>query len=160
MLASALLCPCDLLLLDEPTSHLDIVGLIQLRRLLLEQTVHETRATTVLLVSHDLDLVNQVASHIVELRDQQLFFYKGNYADFTKQRRQDGLQGLRHDVAVDKKKSAIRDTLQHLKEQSPSRRRGGAKKKQRQIDSQKRKLINKKSQTPRRLCRRLNPIAQ
>ncbi|KAL7560146.1 hypothetical protein ACA910_013157 [Epithemia clementina (nom. ined.)] len=140
ILASALLCPSDLLLLDEPTSHLDMIGLIRLRRLLLEQTVTETRATTVLLVSHDLDLVNQVATHIVELRDQRLFFYKGNYAIFTKQKRQESLHQIRHDLAVVKKKTAILDSMQHLKEQNPSRRKGGVKKKQRQIDSQKRKL--------------------
>ena len=147
MLASILVCPCDLLLLDEPTSHLDVAGLIQLRRLLMEPTLVgpeeddiTSRASMVLLVSHDLEFVNHMATHIIEVRDQQLFPFKGNYVSYAKQKRQMELHHLRQDLVVEKKKQAIRGTIQHLKEQNPSRRKGGAKKKQRQIESHKKQL--------------------
>ena len=140
VLSTVLLCPCELLLADEPSAHLDILGLVQLRRLLLEQKSRGSKTSMILLVSHDLDLVNEVATHIIELRNYQLYYYTGNYIDFMKQRHNDTLSHFRHELNVHKKKETVLGTIQHLKEQGPSKRKGAAKKKQRQINSQRKKL--------------------
>lgn len=133
-LAMMLLCPCDLLLLDEPTNNLDVEGLLQLRLALAELT-----DTTVVLASHDVDLINDVATHVIAWERLQLHYYPGNYADYSYYRRQNDLQALRHAVAVQKKRSALQQTLTHLRQQ-PAPKRGGTKKKDKQIASQRKKI--------------------
>lgn len=75
-LAQALMCRSDLLLLDEPTNHLDLPA----------QEVLETVLTqfdgTILLISHDRYLVNQLATEIWDLRDGSLTIFTGTYAEF------------------------------------------------------------------------------
>jgi ATPase subunit of ABC transporter with duplicated ATPase domains len=92
VLACALSCQNDLLLLDEPTNFLDVEGLLQLRRLI---SICTERNTTVLMVSHDVDLVNEVATDIVHMFGNRLNYYPGNYRDFVGYRAQQDLHSLR-----------------------------------------------------------------
>jgi ATP-binding cassette subfamily F protein 3 len=62
----------DVLLLDEPTNHLDVPAKEALIRLLEE-------FPTVVFISHDVDLLNQFATSILEIRNKKLYFYSGNY---------------------------------------------------------------------------------
>lgn len=63
--AACICCPfTNLLLLDEPTNDLDVHGLIRLRQLIADNFV---RSTTVVIVSHDIDLVNDVATDIIDM---------------------------------------------------------------------------------------------
>ena len=135
-LSVALFCSSELLLLDEPTNHLDIHGLLQIRRLV---ALCQSRQTTLLLVSHDVDLINDVATDVIDLKQQTLVYYPGNYIDYTVYRRQNDLHQLRQAVALDKKRGAMMQTLENMKKQ-PTPRRGGAKKKSKQIESQKKKI--------------------
>lgn len=135
-LSVALTCRCDLLLLDEPSNSLDVSGLLQLRRLVNEV---KGRPTTVVMVSHDLDLINDVATDVIDLTQLKLFYYPGNYADYLVCRQQDDLHTLRQAVALDKKRTAMLQTLDHLKKQ-PTPKRGGSKKKAKQIESQRKKI--------------------
>lgn len=135
-LAIALACRCDLLLLDEPTNHLDVQGLLQLRRLIALCT---ERQTTVLLVSHDIDLINDVASDVIQHFDQALLYYPGNYADYLVQRQQSDLHQLREVVALDKKRNSMIHTLDNLKKQVTSNG-GGSKKISKQIGSHRKKI--------------------
>jgi ATPase subunit of ABC transporter with duplicated ATPase domains len=135
-LSLAFFCCCDLLLLDEPTNALDVQGLLQLRRLM---EVCKTRQTTVLLVSHDLDLVNHVATDVIEFVQKTLYYYPGNYADYQVYRRQHDLHNLRQVVALDKKRDAMMQTIENIKKQ-PVPKRGGGKKKSRQVESHRKKL--------------------
>jgi ATPase subunit of ABC transporter with duplicated ATPase domains len=130
------ICRCDLLLLDEPTNHLDVFGLMQLRRMLDDL---EKRQTTVLMVSHDVDLINDVATDVIDLRSQSLYYTAGNYSYYCLANRQDSLALLRKKVAQDKKRDAMLSTLDHLKKQAAPKRGGGKKKAQR-IDSHKKKM--------------------
>jgi len=144
-LASALVCRCDLLLLDEPTSYLDVPGLLQLRRLLtiIVQQSNQERVTTVVLVSHDRDLVNDVCSDIIVFetnqKDKHLAYYPGNYDDYSYYRRQNKLHQLRQVVALNKKRGAMMETLDKLKKQ-PTPKRGGSTKKAKQIKTFKKKI--------------------
>lgn len=135
-LAAALICHSDLLLLDEPTNHLDVDGLIRLRQLVAACT---DRHTTVLLVSHDKDLVNSVATNVIEFNNNNLFYYPGNYADYIVCRQRNDLHCLRQAVALGKKREKITHALENIKKK-PIPRRGGTKKKTKQIGSYKKKL--------------------
>ncbi len=79
-LARALLSPCDLLLLDEPSNHLDLLGATFLARTLGE------RKGAVLLVTHDRFLVDAVGSEILELAGGTLERYPGPFARYLKER--------------------------------------------------------------------------
>lgn len=136
-LATALVCDCDLLLLDEPTKDLDVLGLVRLRQLLTQVLPSRSRPTTVLLVSHDLDLLNDVATDVIEFSDLQLHYYPGNYHDYLALKRQHDLHMLRQSVALDKKRGAMLQTLEHLKAQA---RDGASKKKSQQVTSQRKKI--------------------
>lgn len=77
-LAQALMCRSDLLLLDEPTNHLDLDAVIWLQDWL------EKYPGTLLLVSHDRDFLNNIATHIIHIEQQRVELYTGNYSSFEK----------------------------------------------------------------------------
>jgi ATP-binding cassette subfamily F protein 3 len=79
-LARALMCRSDLLLLDEPTNHLDLDAVIWLENWLCAY------AGTLLLISHDRDFLDRVASHIAHIERQRLTLYSGNYSAFERRR--------------------------------------------------------------------------
>jgi ATP-binding cassette, subfamily F, member 3 len=66
----------NFLLLDEPTNHLDIPACEAL------QEVLETFSGTILLVSHDRFLLDQLATQIWELREEHLNVFRGSYREF------------------------------------------------------------------------------
>jgi ATP-binding cassette subfamily F protein 3 len=79
-LARLLLANPDLLLLDEPSNHLDLASVEWLQGFLAEY------AGAVILVSHDRDFINVVANRVAELSRNMLTEYVGDYADFVEQR--------------------------------------------------------------------------
>ncbi|HEV3472935.1 MAG TPA: ABC-F family ATP-binding cassette domain-containing protein [Actinomycetota bacterium] len=79
-LAKLLLANPDLLMLDEPTNHLDLESVLWLERFL------RTYEGALILISHDRDLINALATKVVELRDRKLFMYAGDYESFVAQR--------------------------------------------------------------------------
>ncbi|MEQ8267829.1 MAG: ATP-binding cassette domain-containing protein [Parvibaculum sp.] len=81
-LASVLFSEPDLLLLDEPTNYLDLEGTIWLEDYL------RSYPYTVLIVSHDRDLLNNVAQNILHLEHKKLSVYSGNYDRFDRTRRE------------------------------------------------------------------------
>jgi ATP-binding cassette subfamily F protein 3 len=81
-LASALFNQPDLLLLDEPTNYLDLEGVLWLENFL------KSYPYTILLVSHDRDLLNTAVTGILHLADGKLTYYTGNYDRFEKARRE------------------------------------------------------------------------
>ena len=72
-LAGALFSQPDLLLLDEPTNHLDLESIMWLENYL-KQYPH-----TLLVVSHDRDLLNSVADAILVVKQGELALYNGNF---------------------------------------------------------------------------------
>ena len=79
-LASVLFAQPDLLLLDEPTNYLDLEGTLWLENYV-SRYPH-----TVLLISHDRDLLNRAVNSIVHLDQQKLTFWRGGYDQFERQR--------------------------------------------------------------------------
>jgi len=79
-LAAVLFSQPDLLLLDEPTNYLDLEGTLWLENYV------SRYPRTVLLISHDRDLLNRAVNAIVHLDQQRLTFWRGGYDQFERQR--------------------------------------------------------------------------
>lgn len=79
-LAHALLDPADLLVLDEPTNHIDADTIAWLEDFLLK------RPGALLMVTHDRYFLERVVNKIVELDRRQLVMYPGNYGRYLEQR--------------------------------------------------------------------------
>jgi ATP-binding cassette, subfamily F, member 3 len=79
-LASVLFAEPDLLLLDEPTNYLDLEGTLWLENYVARYP------HTVLLISHDRDLLNRAVTSIVHLDQKKLTFWRGGYDQFERQR--------------------------------------------------------------------------
>ncbi len=77
-LAGALVQPADILLLDEPTNHLDLESVLWLGAYLKKYT------GTLLLISHDRHILNEICDKIVVFNDKKLFAYQGNYDGYLK----------------------------------------------------------------------------
>ncbi|WP_336057263.1 ABC-F family ATP-binding cassette domain-containing protein [Nitratireductor sp. CH_MIT9313-5] len=78
-LASVLFAEPDLLLLDEPTNYLDLEGTLWLESYL-SRYPH-----TVLLISHDRDLLNRAVNSIIHLENKKLTLWAGGYDQFARQ---------------------------------------------------------------------------
>jgi ATP-binding cassette subfamily F protein 3 len=79
-LASVLFAEPDLLLLDEPTNYLDLEGTLWLENYVAKYP------HTVLLISHDRDLLNRAVGSIVHLEQRKLTLWRGGYDQFERQR--------------------------------------------------------------------------
>ncbi len=81
-LAAVLFAQPDLLLLDEPTNYLDLEGTLWLIDYL------QRYPATILVISHDRDMLDAVCNHILHLNHAKLTLWSGNYTSFEKQRRE------------------------------------------------------------------------
>ncbi len=81
-LAQALMCRADLLLLDEPTNHLDLETVLWLENHL------ASLPCTQIIISHDRDFLNAATTQTVELSNQKLTLYGGNYDFYQNERAQ------------------------------------------------------------------------
>jgi len=79
-LAATLFAAPDLLLLDEPTNYLDLEGTLWLEDHLVRYP------HTMIVISHDRDLMEGSVDHILHLEQRQLTLYRGSYASFEEQR--------------------------------------------------------------------------
>lgn len=101
-LAAVLFSEPDVLLLDEPTNYLDLEGTLWLEGYLAKYP------HTVLVISHDRQLLNRSVGSILHLMDQKLTLYQGNYDTFDAVRR----AKLAEIAAAAKKQSAERAHMQ------------------------------------------------
>ena len=79
-LAALLFSQPDLLLLDEPSNHLDLEAVLWLEDFL------KSYPATIVLVSHERDFLNNVVDHILHLTGGKLTLYPGGYDAFERQR--------------------------------------------------------------------------
>ena len=101
-LAAVLFSQPDYLLLDEPTNYLDLEGALWLENYLVKYP------HTVLIISHDRELLNRSVGAILHLDERKLAYYTGTYDQFAKQRaEQRAVQ-----AAAAKKQQAHREHLQ------------------------------------------------
>ena len=105
-LAAVLFSEPDLLLLDEPTNYLDLEG-----TLWLENYVGKY-PHTVLLISHDRDLLNRAVTSIVHLDQRKLTYWRGGYDQFERQRE----EMLEHQEKARAKQDAARKHMESFVE--------------------------------------------
>ena len=79
-LAAALFMPSDCLLLDEPTNHLDLETSIWLEDCL------EKLDKTLIIISHDRDILNKICDKIILVDECKLKTFNGNYDSYERQR--------------------------------------------------------------------------
>ncbi|MEO8722786.1 MAG: ABC-F family ATP-binding cassette domain-containing protein [Sphingobium sp.] len=79
-LAALLFSGPDLLLLDEPSNHLDLEATLWLENFL------KSYRATIVVISHERDLLNNVVDHILHLEQGKVTLYPGGYDAFERQR--------------------------------------------------------------------------
>ncbi len=79
-LAAVLFRQPNLLLLDEPTNHLDFEAMVWLENYLMRYR------ETLIIISHDRDILNKTVDHILHLENLKLVNYTGNYDQFERRR--------------------------------------------------------------------------
>ena len=82
LLAKMILMNPDVLLLDEPTNHLDLPSIEWLEKYL------QHYRGSVVIVSHDRYFLDRMVTKIVELYQQELHFYSGNYSYYLQEKEQ------------------------------------------------------------------------
>ncbi|MDA9329387.1 ATP-binding cassette domain-containing protein [bacterium] len=101
-LAGVLFAQPDILMLDEPTNYLDLEGTIWL------ETYLKKYPHSILIISHDRQLLNTSVNAILHLTDKQLTLYQGNYDTFDSVRR----AKLAEQDSMARKQQATREHLQ------------------------------------------------
>ena len=79
-MANALLNKPDLLILDEPTNHLDLEMIEWLEAYFTKENI------TLFMVTHDRYFLDRVCNEIIELDNNQLYTYKGNYSYYLREK--------------------------------------------------------------------------
>lgn len=80
VLASALITPCDLLMLDEPTNHMDSDTIDWLEKYL------KARKGGLLMITHDRYFLDRVVNKTFELDGGNIYIYTGNYSQFIEKK--------------------------------------------------------------------------
>jgi ATP-binding cassette subfamily F protein 3 len=108
-LAAVLFSQPDLLLLDEPTNYLDLEGTLWLIDYL------ATYPATIVVISHDRDLLDAVCDHILHLDAAKLTLWKGNYSSFEKQRREAMAIQQKHKKKQDEQRKHLQDFVDRFR---------------------------------------------
>lgn len=135
-LAAALLRTADLLILDEPTNFLDMMGMLWLQKFL--EDMHDSAPdTAVVLVSHDRDFVNATCDELMILREKQLVYFQGNLESYEKSIRHEILRMSRMKEAQDRQIAHMNKTVANSIQQG---KKTGDDNKLRQAKSRQKKL--------------------
>ncbi|MEL7687868.1 ABC-F family ATP-binding cassette domain-containing protein [Citromicrobium bathyomarinum] len=93
----------DILLLDEPSNHLDLEATLWLENFL------KSYPATLVVISHERDLLNKVVDHILHLQGGQLTLYPGGYDAFEKQRAERAAQLAAAKASQDAQRARLQD---------------------------------------------------
>ena len=111
-LANALINKPDLLILDEPTNHLDLEMIEWL------EDFFKKESLTLFMVTHDRYFLERVCNEIIELDNNQLYSYKGNYSYYL-EKREARLE--RESVELHKNKILYKKELDWMRRQPKAR---------------------------------------
>jgi len=101
-----------LLIMDEPTNHLDVSMIEWLESFLNQENV------TLLLVTHDRYFLDSVCNEIIELDQQQLFIYKGDYENYLEKK---AAREESDKASVEKARNQYRKELEWMRRQPKAR---------------------------------------
>ncbi|CCF52263.1 uncharacterized protein UHO2_03150 [Ustilago hordei] len=130
-LASALLQPAHILLLDEPVNYLDLPAVLFVQRFV------SSIPHTVVTVSHDREFLDSVSSSLIILRNEKLTYFDGNLTTYERESRQTRLHKLRQQEVLAKKKAAVQKSIADA---AKSAKKSGDDNKMRMAKSRQKKL--------------------
>ncbi|OQW54029.1 MAG: glycosyl transferase family 1 [Proteobacteria bacterium SG_bin9] len=108
-LAATLFAAPDLLLLDEPTNYLDLEGTLWLE----DHLAHYPR--TVIVISHDRDLLDTSVDQILHLDRGKLTLYSGGYSSFEEQRATREMLDAKHAKRQEAERKRLQDFVDRFK---------------------------------------------
>lgn len=111
-LASALIHPCELLILDEPTNHIDNDSVVWLEQYL------QKRRGALLMITHDRYFLDRVANVMLELDHGRLFRYEANYTRFLELKAE---REERESASEQKRKNLLRTELAWIRRGAKAR---------------------------------------
>lgn len=111
-LANVLITEPDLIILDEPTNHLDL-DMVEW----LEEYLQRSRLS-LLMVTHDRYFLDRVCNEIVEIDQQQIFEYKGNYSYYLEKRDE---RVSAQNAELDRANNLLRKELEWMRRQPQAR---------------------------------------
>ena len=111
-LARILIQTPDLIIMDEPTNHLDVEMIEWLEGYL------KSAEVTLFLVTHDRYFLDAVCNEIIELENNQLYTYKGNYAYFMEKKEE---RIFKEGREIDKARNLFRKELEWMRKQPRAR---------------------------------------
>ncbi len=111
-LANVLITEPDMLILDEPTNHLDLEMTEWLEEYLNRNSV------TLLMVTHDRYFLDRVCNSIIEIDNQQIYSYKGNYSYYL-EKRQERIDTKNSEI--DRARNLMRTELDWMRRQPQAR---------------------------------------
>jgi ATP-binding cassette subfamily F protein 3 len=132
VLAKMLLKPANFLLLDEPTSHLDISS-----RNVLEMALKQFQGT-ICLITHDRHLINEIANKVIEIDQGNPHIYPGNYDYYLYKKQQ--IQSSEHKGAAAGTAIVPAHELPPQKKKSSHKTKEERRKRAQEIDQFKRQL--------------------
>jgi len=104
-LASLLFSEPDLLLLDEPSNHLDLEATLWLENFL------KSYPAMMVVISHERDLLNNVVDHILHLEGGKTTLYTGGYDSFERQRAERAAQLAAAKASQDAQRAKLQDYI-------------------------------------------------
>jgi ATP-binding cassette, subfamily F, member 3 len=104
-LAALLFSEPDLLLLDEPSNHLDLEATLWLENFL------KAYPAMIIVISHERDLLNTVVDHILHLENGETTLYTGGYDSFERQRAERAAQLAAAKAAQDAQRAKLQDYI-------------------------------------------------
>lgn len=111
-LANVLITEPDLIILDEPTNHLDL-DMVEW----LEEYLQRSRLS-LLMVTHDRYFLDRVCNEIIEIDQQQLYQYKGNYSYYLEKRDE---RVSAQNSEIDRANNLMRKELEWMRRQPQAR---------------------------------------
>ena len=111
-LANVLITEPELILLDEPTNHLDLEMIEWLEGYLNRSTI------SLLMVTHDRYFLDRVCNEIIEIDQQQIFQYKGNYSFYLEKRAE---RIAANNAEVERANNLLRKELDWMRRQPQAR---------------------------------------
>jgi len=111
-LANVLITEPDLIILDEPTNHLDL-DMVEW----LEEYLQRSRLS-LLMVTHDRYFLDRVCNEIIEIDQQQLYRYKGNYSYYLEKRDE---RVTAQNTEIDRANNLMRKELEWMRRQPQAR---------------------------------------
>lgn len=110
-LAAALLQEADILILDEPTNFLDLLGIMWLQRHL-TSIAESADAPTLILVSHDRDFTSLCCTDLLIIKDKDLTYFHGDLPSYEASQAERKIHLTKMKEAQDKQKEHVQQTIQ------------------------------------------------